>query len=333
MAKTKIIDKSNMREVINESSKQFAEGMNLAKNIKVEGNFSNVIICGMGGSALPVNILNTVASPSVPVYIHRDYNLPAVANNNSLIICISYSGNTEETVSALQTATDKGFKTIAIATGGKVEEMAIEKNIPLVKVPAGIQPRSATGYLFSALLTILTNCGVTGDMSADILSTAKELLEVNASLEKEGKTLAKKLVKKIPVVYSSNNFKAAARIWKIKFNENSKNPAFWNYFPELNHNEMVGYSHINKTSPLHVLIIKDKDDHPRITKRMELTGSMLKKKGIKVDFMETKNGSLMFRVFASLLLGDWTSYYLALNKKIDPTPVEMVENFKQMMQK
>lgn len=330
---TNIIDKENMRGVINKAPLQFAKGLNLAKNIKVEGIFKNVIICGIGGSALPTDIINSLVLPSVPVYIHRDYNLPTIAHEDSLIICVSYSGNTEETVSAMEQALSRGMTCVGMATGGKIEQICEQNNLPFVKIPSGIQPRSATGYLFSAMAKVLSNCKIIGDISNDILETAEKLSQINSVLEKEGKLLAKKLVKKIPVVYASNNLKSVARIWKIKFNENSKIPAFYNYFPELNHNEMVGYTQVKKSTDLHVLIIKDKDDHERTIKRMELTTSLLKKKGVKVDFIETKEGSLMFRMFSSLLLGDWTSYYLALNYKIDPTPVAMVEEFKAKMAK
>ena len=333
MAKNNIIDKENMKEVITKSNLQFAKGLDLAKNIKVVGEFKNVVICGIGGSALPANILNSLVTPKVPIYIHRDYNLPAIVNEDSLVICISYSGNTEETISALQQTIDKNITAIGIATGGKIEKMCEEHNIALAKIPAGIQPRSATGYLFSALTTILTNCNIIDDISNDILATATELEKISPALEKEGKALAKKLDKKIPVVYASNRLKAAARIFKIKFNENSKIPAFYNYFPELNHNEMVGFTDKKKASNLYVLIIKDKNDHERTIKRMDLLAKILKKQGVKNSFIETKEGTFMFRLFAILLLGDWTSYYVAINNKTDPTPVEMVEEFKRLMAK
>ncbi len=324
-------DKSNMREVINQSASQFAEGIKLAKSTKAGDQFTNVVICGIGGSALPPDIINSLVVPSVPIYVRRDYNLPKEANENSLVVGMSYSGNTEETISAIDEAVEKGLKCIGIATGGKLEELAQKNNFHFVKIPAGIQPRSATGYMFSALATVLTNCGIIPDLSKDILETSEKLSKINSELEKEGKTLAKKLVDKIPIVYASSNLQAVARIWKIKFNENSKIPAFYNYLPELNHNEMVGYTQVKKSSNFHVLIIKDKDDHERITKRMNLLSDILKNKKVAVDFIETKEGSLMFRMFASLLLGDWTSYYLALNYNIDPTPVAMVEEFKKKM--
>jgi glucose/mannose-6-phosphate isomerase len=328
-----IIDKENMKEVIAKSPNQFAKGLDLARDIKVVGEFKNVIICGIGGSALPADILTSLTPFKIPFYIHRDYNLPMVANEDSLIVCISYSGNTEETVSALQTAIDKNITSIGISTGGKIAKMCEEHNIALVKIPAGIQPRSATGYLFSALSGILNNCGIIDDLSDSINHTAEELKKINPLLEKEGKVLAKKLDKKIPIVYASDSLRAVSKIWKIKFNENSKIPAFYNYFPELNHNEMVGFTNKKMLSNFYVLMIKDKDDHERITKRMNLLSSLLKKQGVKNSFVETKEGTLMFRIFASLLLGDWTSYYVAINSKTDPTPVEMVEEFKRLLVK
>ena len=332
MAKNNI-DKFNMKEVIATSPKQLIDGLELAKNIKIIKEFKNVVICGVGGSALPANILDSVVITKIPLYVHRDYNLPSIANKDSLIICISYSGNTEETISALEEAIHKNITVVSITTGGKIEKMCEKHNIALIKIPSGIQPRSATGYLFSTLSTVLNNCKIIDDISDDILNTAKELEKRNLDLEKEGKMLAKKMAKKIPVVYASNSFKTAARIWKIKFNENSKIPAFYNYFPELNHNEMVGFTDKKNISGFYVLIIRDKQDHSRTLKRMELMSSILKKKSVKNSFIETIDGSMMLKFFEILLLGDWTSYYIAINNKIDPTPVEMVEEFKKLLAK
>jgi len=325
------IDNANMKNVIATSPEQLIKGLAIAKDIKIKGEFKNIIICGIGGSALPANILNSVITTKIPLYIHRDYNLPEVVNEDSLVVCISYSGNTEETVSALEEAIHKNITAVAISTGGKIEKICENHNIALAKIPSGIQPRSATGYLFSVLSTILTNCGVIDDISEDILNTAEELEKRNSELEKEGKILAKKMAGKIPIVYASNNFKVAARIWKIKFNENSKIPAFHNYFPELNHNEMVGFTDKKMVGEFHIVIIKDKQDHARTQKRMDLTSSILKKQGIKTSFIETVDGSMILKLFEVLLLGDWVSYYIAINNNIDPTPVEMVEDFKMML--
>lgn len=329
-----VIDKSNMHKVIAESPEQLERGLALAKNIKVKGYFKNFVICGMGGSALPGDILRSLNKIN-QIYIHRDYGLPMTADENSLIICVSYSGNTEELVSALEEALKKKLKIICIASGEKVEEICKKNNIPLVKVPGGIEPRSATGYIFSALVKTLENSGIVKNMSPEILKTARKLKKINISLEEEGKELAKNLFKKIPVVYASNQFKIIAKIWKIKFNENAKIPAFYNYFPELNHNEMAGYTKIKnqklKIKNFCAIILKDAGDNSRILKRMELTAKLLSKNELKVEFINIEEGSLLFKIFSSLLLGDWTSYYLALEYKTDPTPVKMVEELKKLM--
>ena len=320
-----------MRQIIIDSPLQLKKGLELVGGVKIEGNFNNVVICGIGGSALPVSILNTVTASNIPILAHKDYNLPSEANEKSLIICISYSGNTEEPISGLQEALSKNLKIIGIASGGRVEEICKKNNLPFVKIPPGIQPRSATGYIFSTLVKVLANSGIIKDLSDEILETTEEIEKMNEGLEKQGKDLAEKLFEKIPIIYASNKFKSIARIWKIKFNENSKTPSFYNYFPELNHNEMVGFSQLKKDNKFYFVILKDDQSHPRNLKRMDLFGSLLKEKGSGVSFVDIKQGSLMSKVFSTLLLGDWASYYLALKYKFDPTPVKMVEEFKKMM--
>lgn len=329
------VDTSNMHKVIMDAPDQLEKGLSLAKNTKIEGNVSNIIICGIGGSALPADILISLNKTNIPIYIHRDYNLPSTAGENSLIVCISYSGNTEETISALKEAIAKKLKIIGFSSGGEIESICNKNNILFTKIPSGIQPRCATGYIFSSLIKVLMNSGIIEDISSEIMQTIQTLKEINVSLEKEGEKLAKKILKKIPVVYSSNNLKELARIWKIKFNENSKIPAFYNYFPELNHNEMVGYSGLKKLGAknFHIIILQDTTDHPRILKRMQLTSNVIKKSGAKVEIIHIRDGSFLLKIFSTLLLGDWTSYHLALLQNIDPTPVKIVEEFKEQLKK
>jgi len=327
----KEIDKFNMHKVITDSPEQLEKGLLLAENIKQEGDFKNIIICGIGGSALPANILNTIAKTKIPIFIQRDYGLSKEANEKSLVICISYSGNTEEALSGLKEALDRNLKIICLSSGGKIEEICKEKNIPFVKIPSGIQPRSATGYIFASLAKVLINSNLIEDISDEIIQASIELKKINKEIEKQGEDLAKKLSGKIPVIYTSNEFKSIGRIWKIKFNENSKIPAFYNYFPELNHNEMVGFSEIEKGNNFYFIIIKDDQTNPRNLERMDLLGEILREKGSNVSFLDIKNGSLTSKVFSILIFGDWTSYYLALEYKIDPTPVKMVEDFKKKL--
>ncbi|MBX4200697.1 bifunctional phosphoglucose/phosphomannose isomerase [Candidatus Parcubacteria bacterium] len=329
------IDSSNMRKVIMDSPKQLAEGLALAEHIKPDANVSNVIICGIGGSALPAELIETLqVAMAVPMHIHKDYDLPkSKVLLTSLVICISYSGNTEETVSAMGMALEKKLQVVAIATGGKVAQLAKEHNIPLATIPSGIQPRCATGYIFSALIQILENAGLIDNVSNDIKATAIELPKITDELEQQGKELAETLKGALPVMYASQDFRALAMIWKIKFNENSKIPAFYNYFPELNHNEMVGYTGLKTLGieNLHAIILQDSGDHQRNKKRMELTAGVIEKAGGRVSVINIKEGSRMFKIFSSLLLGDFVSYYLALGYGTDPAPVAMVEEFKKNM--
>ena len=329
------IDKFNLRQVILQSPDQLTAGLKLANYTKVKGDFSNIIICGMGGSALPAHILANLDKTKVPIFIHKDYGLSHKADENSLVICISYSGNTEETISGLKDALRKGVKIVGMASGGEIEALCTKNSIPFVKIPSGIQPRYATGYIFSSMVKVLENCELLQKTSMEFGALAEKLKAVNLSQEKEGISLAKKLFKKIPVVYSSSNLKDVARIWKIKFNENAKIPAFYNYFPELNHNEMVGYAGLKKigTKNFFAIILQDQKDHPRIKERMELTAKLIKKNGANAQIVKVKEGSDLFKIFSALLLGDWVSYHLALLQKIDPTQVQIVEDFKRLLKK
>ena len=330
------LDKSNMRQVIIDSANQLKEGLDLAKDISFDGSpaggFKNVVVFGIGGSAMPVDVLNSTVQTKIPVYIHRDYDLPEFVDKESLLIFISYSGNTEEVISSINKALSKKITSaVGISSGGKLEDLCKENNLPFVKVPSGIQPRSATGYLFSVLVKILSNSSIIDDVSDQIIETSTGLQKITSELEEEGKALAKNLLNKVPIIYSSDKYKEISRIWKIKFNENSKIPSFCNYFPELNHNEMVGFSEAKNNDKFYFIIIKDKKDHERNKKRMDLFSSLLKERGSETYFVNIKEGSEIYKVFSTLLLGDWVSYYLALKKNIDPTPVQMVEEFKELL--
>lgn len=326
------IDKSNMRKDILAFPKQFRVGLESAKNIKIQGQFDGVLICGMGGSALPGDVLSIWLQAhkiGLPLYIHRNYGLPYQADERHLIICISYSGNTEETLTAFREAESRGFKIAAIASGGKLTQLCKKYRIPIALIPKGYQPRVALGFQFAALIKILVNCGIIRN-NLEIISDLEKSLKPK-SLEARGKKLAKKLKDRIPIiVYSSERLKGLARIWKIKFNENAKIPAFSNHFPELNHNEMIGFSNRGQSS---VIILRDRVDHPRIQKRMKLLSQMLKKRGFPVDFIDIQGKDVLYKIFSTVILGDWVSYYLALEYKVDPTPVKLNDEFKAGMAK
>jgi glucose/mannose-6-phosphate isomerase len=249
------LDKSNFRQFILDTPTQFKIGMSLAKEIKLEGNFSSVAVSGMGGSALPANLLriyceylfkNYPEYKPFEIFINRYYSLPPEAKGkNTLNFISSYSGNTEETLSSLEEANTLKLPFVGLSSGGKIETLCKEYGAPHVKLPIpypNYQPRMGTGYFFGAMFQLLLNHGLVPDLTTELLTKADKFNTYMLDYEKKGKDLAQELKGKTPVIYASLKFKAVAMVWKIKMNENAKTPAFWNFFPELNHNEMVGYT-------------------------------------------------------------------------------------------
>jgi len=330
-----------MKEIILNFPKQFKVGIEAARGVYIKPKPKKICICAMGGSALPANLLSMVIEEyklDLPLTIQRDYTLPSLCDKNTLVICISYSGNTEETISCLKEALAKRLKIVLISSNGRLEKMAKKFNLPIALIPKGYPPRMALGYQFGALIGILRNLNFLP------ASFEKELRDLEnklkpSKLEKEGRQLANKLRGKIPIIYASNRLKYLARIWKIKFNENTKIPAFWNYFPELNHNEMVGFTKFKAQSAkrkaqkldFYFIILKDQEDYPRNKKRMDLTTNILKKQGVRGEIIDIKGKSFLEKIFSAIILSDWVSYYLAKTYGVDPIPVKMVEEFKKLM--
>lgn len=335
------VDKANLRQVILDTPSQFEEGFKIAKDIKVEGGFTSVTISGMGGSALPANLLRTYCNSlfkthpdykPFEIYISRYYSLPPEGHHDSLNLIASYSGNTEETISALEEAHSAGLKFVGLSSGGKIEELCKTYGAPHIKLPfpnPNFQPRMGTGYFFASMLQLLVNQGLVPDTTVEIASLAGKFSDSMGVHEEEGKKLALTLRGKTPVIYASPMYKSVAMIWKIKINENSKTPAFWNFFPEANHNEMVGFT--NPQGKFFIILLKDPDDDPRNLKRYAATTRMVKEKGIDTVTLEMEGSDVFAKIFSSLNLADWTSYYLALEYNQDPTPVQMVEDFKKIL--
>ncbi len=330
------IDKSNLRKIILEFPKQFRIGIKRAENIQIKNKFKRIFICGIGGSALPGELLKMYfenAKIKIPLFLHQDYQLPHLVEKGDLLVTISYSGNTEETISSFEEALEKKLNLVSITSNGRLSELCRANKIPVAIIPPGIPPRFSLGYLFSALLKILANSKIISPDFNEIFSLENKLNPER--LEGQGKKLAEKLKNKIPLIYSSRLNFPLAKIWKIKFNENSKIPAFANFFPELNHNEMVGFANLGSQKlnlkNFYILILKDLTDYPSIIKRMDLTTKILKKKGIKIAEINLEEKKFFPKIFSNLSLADWVSYYLALNYQIDPAPVEIVEEFKKKM--
>ena len=333
------LDKSNFRQVIIDFPKQFEQGFKLAKGIKIKGQFNSLVVSGMGGSSLPVDVLkiylkslyrkNPKENKLFTVFQNRTYSLPREAYYGGLNFISSYSGTTEETISSLREAIKNELPIVGFTSGGKLAELCQKNKIPCVIFPKGIEPRSATGYFFASMLQVLANAGMIEDKSRELIALSKNLRKAVLELELEVKKIAQKLFGKTPVIYAPAKFGALAMIWKIKINENAKTPAFYNVYPELNHNEMVGFT--LPQGKFHIITLMDKNDHPQNIKRMKITAALLRKKDIETNLIEMTDKNMFDTLFSTLLLGDWVSYYLALLYKQDPGPVKIVEDLKKLL--
>jgi len=310
-------------------SQQFAGGYDLAKDIIIKGNFENIIICGVGGSALFGELLNNYFAGFTPlrIYVNRSYTLPNFANEKTLFLIASHSGNTEETISCLNEVVKKNYTYCILTSGGKLLEHAKINKTPLLLLPTGIQPRLTTGYFITGILKILSNANLIVDTEAEVIKAAEH---INESLDElKTKTIAKELKGKVPIIYSTDNNSSIAMISKIKFNENTKTQAFWNFFPEVNHNEMVGFTNL-VMNPF-FLIYKSKFTTDRNHKRIEVFTSIMRNKGISVEVIDMIGNNLISEILNAYYFIDHVTLYLAEEYGVDPEPVELVEKFKKMI--
>ena len=318
-------DKSNMINILESIPEQIAEAVKLAKDVKVTDPVKRIMVAGMGGSAVSGDILKAYLRDKIDVTVNKDYSLPELAGKETLLFIVSYSGNTEETISAFRTAQRKNMNMVVITTGGKLEELSKISKTPCIIIPKGFQPRAALAYLFFPMLAVLYNSHFIDNPVEDIKNTIKALK--NPKFKERAQDLAEKLVEKIPLIYSSEKMGVVAYRWKTQFNENAKIHAFCHVFPELNHNELVGYGNIK--AGYHVVIIKDDDDYVKIKKRMDITKRLISEAGINVTEMVIKGDCFLTKLFSAIYLGDLTSYYLALKYGTDPTPVDVIEELKK----
>ncbi|MBN2240270.1 MAG: hypothetical protein JW712_10890 [Dehalococcoidales bacterium] len=333
-------DHSDMAEILQQFPSQIDNAFKVTIAGVPGGSFEKVIAGGMGGSALPVDVMEDSFRDKlrVPVDTVRHYDLPVKPSEKTLYIFISFSGNTEETVSLLRQVSGFSKDIVVISGGGELSRMAEEKGICLVHIPKELhpdtfQPRSATGYIVTLLARVLAEAGVLDDSLAGLKALPDYLR--NTDVTGDAETTAKWLSDRIPVVYTDEmHCLSLARVAKIKFNENSKRPAFFNVFPELNHNEMIGFS--RAMANFGILYLHDPDSNPGILKRYEAMKNVFSENGYaNVSFYrwDIPGESKLEKIFAALMFLDWSSYILALLSEVDPTPVGLVEEFKQRMER
>lgn len=325
---------------------QFAEIMRLRGELppKYRRQYHNIIVTGLGGSAIGGDILRTygLLKANIPIMVNRDYDMPGYVNQDSLVLAVSYSGNTEETLSAYRQAVKQGAAVVAVTSGGKLAEMAEYDGCAVLKVPGGLSPRAATGYLFAPLALVLQDlalvAGATLDLeeTVEILQTVREQIHPGVELpDNPARVIARELKDSLPIIWgSSMHTEIAAMRWKAQINENSKAPAYFNIFPELNHNEIVGFdAPADLLKRMVVVMLRDPEDHPRVQKRMQITRSIIENKVKKVIEIESQGQSFLAKFYSLAYIGDYASFYLALEYGINPTPVETIDYLKAELAK
>lgn len=312
-----------IKETIKNFNKQFGYEPEIIRPEKLN-RFNKFIVAGMGGSNLVAELLK-IREPHMDIVAHRDYGLPPLLNSeiaSRLFIVNSYSGNTEETIDALEKATAAGFSTAVISTGGELIKIADELGLPCVKMPlTDVQPRLALGYNIRAVLKVMGRDDLLKETQA--LASALEPLK----FEEQGKKLAEKLKGRASIIYVSSKNAGIAYNWKVEFNETGKIPAFCNVFPELSHNEIDGF--FDGSEKFYFIILKDLNDHPQIKKQMTALEKFYQDRNLPITTIELETGDIFHKIFSSLILADWTAYYIAEGNGAGLEQTSAVKEFKK----
>lgn len=338
----KLIHERDAQDALGIAEKQ---GEQLRHEFTLRGNRTfgqvyNIVYAGMGGSALAADLLRAWPRLPEPYEVVRDYELPDYVDSDTLVIVASYSGNTEETLSALAQAEAKGAQIAVIAGGGKLQAVAEEKGYLLAELPKVVQPRYAMNYNFKAILEILAVAGVIDrqtvmaelEKAATWLAGATPAWRPDVPTAKNPtKQLAQELVGKSVVVYGGPKLAAAAFKWKINCNENAKQVAWWGLYPEFDHNEFLGWSKQPIDKPYAVIDLRSNLEHPRVQKRFEVSARLLSGMRPEPLVVQAQGGTVLEQVLWTIAYGDFVTMYLGILNGLNPAPVDLVEKLKKEM--
>ena len=338
-------DKSDMLELIESFPDQCQDAKRIGYEFALlEGfktKYKNVVCAGLGGSAIGADLVRSYIAPGagIPFFVNRDYVLPDFTDEETLFIASSYSGDTEEVLSAYRDARSRGSEIIAITSGGRLSKIAKEDGAPIIDIPAGLPPRAALGYSFFPLLILLSKIGIIKDQAFfidDAIRNLRKLKNIRLggkikSADNPAKKIAVEIFGKFPVIYSGpDRIDAVVTRWRGQLAENSKTLASGNLFPEMSHNEIVGWENPKQVLKNSVVImLRDAADHPRVSKRMDVVKNIFKRNNTEVVEVNSTGKELLARIFSLVYTGDYVSFYLAILNKVDPSPVERIVYLKR----
>ncbi len=333
------IDKSDMLQFSVEASRHYREATRLADKIHAPYTKpDNVIVAGMGGSAIGGELLKDYArnQAAVPIEVSKDYTLPAYAGKRSLVVVVSYSGDTEESLSSFLDAMKRECMVYCISSGGSLLEHAGRLKVPHLCVPEGMQPRAASPYLVVPQLVLLEKMGLASGVTEGLAEAVPVLGKISRENMPEkptsaspAKSLASEIDGTIPVTYGFGIYRGVAQRWKQQFNENAKIPAKWEVFPELDHNEVVSWEKASALAKdFSTIFLRDKNEPAEVRSRIETTKTLMPRASKQFEVW-SQGKSTLARMLSTLLVGDFTSVYLAVLRGVDPTPVQTLVTLKK----
>lgn len=336
-------DPQNMKQSIYEFPDHMATAMEIGRKIRLKKDYSfirNVVVTGMGGSAIGGDVTRALMNDKLkyPLMVNRRYDLPSWVNESTLVICSSYSGNTEETLAAFQDAVDRGAAVLGITTGGRLQEKLLEHGFEFVLIPPGLQPRAALAFSFIPMLYLGVQAGfLNGGDPTEILSGARSLLESvrdqyrKEQLENPTYKLAQAIYRTLPVIYGESETTGIVAVrWKGQLAENGKMLSYSNELPELNHNEIVGWENNPRLlKSISLIWLLDKNSHPRIITRHRISEKIINSRVADQYTIEVSGSNAFSRLLHLIHYGDWVSYWCAMAHGTDPTPVHKIDQLKK----
>ena len=343
--RVKEVDRSGMLGDLVKTHDYCRDAIKRAGQVSVPEKVSpkNIVVVGMGGSAIGGEILQDWLRDELPIPIQvcRDYTLPAYVNKDTLVFVNSYSGNTEETLTAFLTAIHRKCTVIAVTSGGQLGSFCKKLQVPHMIIPAGLQPRVAIPYMFFPLPVLMKKMGIISNIETELeeaIHVLERVAKANAptipTKNNKAKKIAQELMETIPVIYGFRQYGSIAHRLKAQFNENSKVPSKCDVFPELNHNETVGYEApetLNKKQS--IILIRDPQEPPEIRNRIETTTSLVFNRANKVLEITAEGEGKLAKMFSVMCTGDFASVYLAILQNRDPTPVNIIVRVKSELAK
>jgi glucose/mannose-6-phosphate isomerase len=326
-----------MKKYVEDFAQHLRTAVDISQNSEITPStveIHHVLVLGMGGSGIGGNIAAQVLSDElkVPVLSCKDYNIPSFVSENTMILASSYSGNTEETLMALAQAEKKTSQIFCICSGGKIQEIANEKGYGCIVIPGGIPPRGAFGYSFPQLFKLLAvNNLISGNISEKFNAAIKILEDTEDSVRKEAYELARKLFDKQIIIYSESNYEGVCIRFRQQINENAKMLCWHHVFPEMNHNELVGWR--EKSDKLAVVMLRNEDDFSRNQTRMELCKGIFDKYCPNVNEIWSKGSTKLERCLYLIHLCDWISVYIAELNQTDSVEIEVINYLKGELSK